>query len=451
MPLYTEERKDIEALWEKLKKYRFANAVKQTYYEAKNTVKDLGISIPPALTRVQESIGWAKTATDALNERVILEGYTDAGLNKIFDDNFLLTEAPKCHLDAFKFGIGFAIVGQGDTDAGEPEVLITIENPSNVAINFDSRKRRVKSAIHIIDQDKIKYGTYFTEEEAISFIISGDSIISLQEDDRLEHGFGRVPVVDFTNQTETGSTKGHSEISEPIISLINSMMRTMLGAEISREFYSAPQRYVLGADVDMFLDADGNMRDALSMLMDRMLILPEGSEPGDKPAVGQFASNSPLPYTELIRLYAQLFSSEAAIPESYLGFNTVNPSSADAIRASEARLIKKAENRIANFRRPWEEVARLALLARDGFIDDSVSTTPSFRDPATPTQSANTDIVIKLIQAGVLAPNSEIVYRKLGFTRQDIAIARADSNATNGSALLRALEGTGEKPEETGV
>lgn len=439
--LYEDEVKDIERLWKKLQDYRIRNAIKKTYYDAKRIVKDLGVSIPPSMRHIQESCGWPKIAVDSLNERIQFEGWESEGLNEIFDANGLDDIGGLVHLDALLYGIGFVVVGKGDQEDGEPKALVTVESPNSIAADYSLRKRRITTAIKVVHLENNRiYGNYFTSDEVIPFMIISRGIFPIEEEPRYEHKHGRVPVVQFLNRPDTDAWAGHSEITEPITSITNSMIRTMLGMEVAREFHAAPQRYILGAEADMFEDVNtGERKDALQTYMDRMLILPGGGSDGDVlPQVGQFTTNSPSAFIEPMRFYSQLFSAEACIPENYLGFNTVNPTSADAIRASESRLIKRAEQRISSFRRGWIEVAYLVNLLLDEPIED-FDPTPIFRDPSTPTRSAAADEVTKLVSMGILSADSDIVLRRLGLNRKEREIARMDANSRNATMLAKAL------------
>jgi hypothetical protein len=216
-------------------------------------------------------------------------------------------------------------------------------------------------------------------------------------------------------------------------------MRTLLGAEIAREFYSAPQRYILGADEDVFKDSDGNDLNAWTVYQGRLLGIPANQD-GQIPTVGQFNANDTRPYFEQIRAYAQMLSAETAIPASYLGFQTDNPASADAIRQMEARLVKRAERRQKQFGRAWIEVARLALLVRDGVIPpEAADIRPSWRDPSTPTRAAAADEAVKLIGAGVLLPNSEVTYNRIGLSDTDKQILETEKAASDANQLITNL------------
>jgi hypothetical protein len=145
------------------------------------------------------------------------------------------------------------------------------------------------------------------------------------------------------------------------------------------------------------------------------------------PQVGQFQANDTRPYFEQIRNYAQLAAAETALPTSYFGLQTDNPASADAIRQMESRLVKRAERRQGQFGRTWSEVAKLALMVRDGISFDQLpaevaNIRPVWRDAATPTRAAAADEAVKLISAGVLLPDSQVTYKRLNMSDTDIQI-----------------------------
>ena len=60
---------DVERLRSRLMMYQAANWEKQRYYDAKSRIKDLGISLPPALRSIESVMGWTGTVEKALEER----------------------------------------------------------------------------------------------------------------------------------------------------------------------------------------------------------------------------------------------------------------------------------------------------------------------------------------------------------------------------------------------
>lgn len=438
MSLTSDELGLIQGLVKKLEDHHASNEVKEHFYEGKQRLKDLNISVPPALKLVNSVVGWAGTAVDVLEERLDFEGFIGAdnlGLNEIYRANELDLESSLGHKDALIYGTGFVFVGKGRE--GEPDPLITIESPKKATALYDMRTRRIAAAMLMNGKGEDAQGSLYLPDATIYFQRYKNSWLEISRDD---HKLGRVPVAPLINNPRSGDPYGRSEISRAVRSYTESAMRTLLGAEVAREFYSAPQRYVLGASEDIFQDQDGNPLNPWSVIQGRMMGVPYNEEENVMPQVGQFSANSPAPYFDQIRAYAQLFAAETAIPASYLGFQTDNPSSADAIRQMEARLVKRAERRQKQFGRTWSEVAKLALLVRDGSIPaEAQNLRPIWRDASTPTRAAAADEAVKLIQAGVLLPDSEITYNRIGLTESDKTVLKAEKAATQAQTLLENL------------
>lgn len=442
MSLMAEELDLIKALIKRLDHHRRGNIVKEHYYEGKQRLKDLNISIPPALKLVDSVVGWAGTAVDVLEERLDFEGYIGAdelGLNEIYRANELDLESGLGHKDALIYGTGFVFVGKGRPELGEPETLITIESPKKATALYDMRSRRISAAILVNGDDAgaITQGSLYLPNETIYFEKFNNTFVETYRD---IHNLGRVPVSPLINNPRSGDPFGRSEITRAVRSYTDSAMRTLLGAEVAREFYSSPQRYIMGADESAFIDADGNPLNPWSVIQGRILGVPYNEDENVMPQVGQFQANSPAPYFDQIRAYAQLIAAETAIPASYLGFQTDNPASADAIRQMEARLVKRAERRQRQFGRTWSEVAKLALLVRDGSVPaEAANLRPIWRDASTPTRAAAADEAVKLIQAGVLTPDSEIVYNRIGLSDSDKQVIKAEKTSANAQALISNL------------
>ncbi|MGY2060685.1 phage portal protein, partial [Nocardia gipuzkoensis] len=159
------------------------------------------------------------------------------------------------------------------------------------------------------------------------------------------------------------------------------------------------------------------------------------------PQVGQFPQGQPGPYLEHLRGLAQLISAESAIPPMYLGFTSDSASSADAIRAMEARLIKRAERRQTMFGRAWLEVGLLALLVRDGQApaDYAANVWLKWRDAATPTRSAAADEAVKLTAAQILPPDSAVTYDRIGLSPMEQQQVEADKRRARVGGLLDGL------------
>jgi hypothetical protein len=168
------------------------------------------------------------------------------------------------------------------------------------------------------------------------------------------------------------------------------------------------------------------------------------------PSVGQFAAHDPTGMTKIIDLYARIMSSQFGLPPHMLGYTTDNPASADAIRSTEAKLVKRSERRIRRFGASWQQAMRLALWVRDGEPPDKARRIETvWRNPATPTVAAQVDATVKLVQAGVLPADSDVTLEMAGFTesqRQRITVDRRRSAAAAaGGGLLDRLAAVNER------
>lgn len=425
----------------RLFRFRHRNKVKEAYYEGRQRVKNLGVTLPPALRDVDAVVGWPATAVDVLEERLDFQGWAgdsgDAlGLDTVYTDNGLDVDSSLGHLDALIAGTGFVVVGKGA--AGDPDVLVTVESPNKVTGEWDGRTRRLASALSVDEEESgdARVITLYLPNENVRF---RRTLFGWVVEDRDVHNFGRVTVVMLPNKPRASRVGGRSEITRALRGYTDAAVRTLLGMDVHREFYQAPQRYLLGAEEHMFKKADGTVATGWESVMGRMLAIPR-DEDGELPQIGQFNPASPTPYLEQVRGLSQLVSAEASIPPNYLGFSTDNPPSADAIRAMEARLIKRAERRQAIFGRAWREVGALALLTRDGEIPDGYrDVRPTWRDAATPTRSAAADEVTKYVGAGILPPDSEVTYDRMGLAPGEKRSLRADQRRARMAATAAAL------------
>lgn len=444
MSLSTPEERLVEQMSSKILRHRPRNIELENYFNGQNRLKDLRISIPPQLVNVETVAGWAGTTVQVLEERLDLEGFLgpeELGLDQIYRENDLDTEASMAHLDALVYGIGFIIVGKGDE--GEADPLVTVESPKRMTAYYDTRLRRVTAAY----ADRGDEGaTLYLPDVTIQLAVDGNRIFEIERD---EHNLGRVPVARLVNRPHSGDPDGKSEITRAVRYYTDSAMRTMLGAEVAREFYSAPQRYALGVSEETFQDADGNPLNPWSVIQGRVLALPYNQDEEVMPQVGQFSANSTQPYFEQIKSLATMLAAETAIPASYLGFQTDNPASADAIRQMEARLVKRAERRQRVFGRAWTEVARLALLIRDGEIpEDAREIRPVWRDASTPTRAAAADEAVKLISSGVFLPDSRITYNRIGLTDADIEVLDREKEEQSAVSLVGQLARAAQQAEQ---
>lgn len=429
----------IDSLRSELVSARFQLELRDCYYNGEQVIQDLKISIPPQLRGLHTVIGWPQIGVDALEQRLDIETWRYAGdptssgeLEEVWLENDLLTESQLAHLDSFIYGRSYVAVGSGEDD--DAPAVISVESPMDMTVNYDARLRRVTSALRVYKIDDDPAAVLYLPDQTI-YVVQSDSG-GWEVTDRDFHGLGVVPVVRIANRPRAAERVGRSEITTAVMSVTDAACRTMLGMEVAREFYGAPQRYILGASESAFQDAEGNAKSAWETYIGRVLAL-ERDEDGEIPQVGTFAAYDPSAYTKIIDLYARIMATQLGLPPHYLGYTTDNPASADAIRSTEAQLVKRAERKQSMLSAPWGQVLRLALLVQRGEVPDRARRIETvWRNPATPTMAAQTDAAVKLVTAGIIPAESEVALEMVGLSEAQRQRIRSDRQRSQARATL---------------
>lgn len=418
------------------------NSTVAAYYEGKAIVKDLGIAIPPHLRTLGSVVGWPGTVVDVLEERLEHNGWVvpgasdDLGISELVEQNQLNEEFSKGHLDALIYGIAFGVVGRGDAAAGDPEVLLTVESPTRMTGVWNRRKRALESALAITtDDDNVMNGLALYMPGLTIDLVRVDGSWELVG--RYRHNMPGIPVEPLVNRPRAGDMAGRSEITRAIRYYTDNAIRTVLSMEVAREFFSAPQRYILGASASAFQDAKGNPLSVWESYLGRILAI-GANDDGSIPQAGTFAASSPEPYLAQLRGLAQLVAAESGMSATYLGIIQDNPASADAIRAADVRLEKRAERRQQIFGAAEGRLMRKALWVRDG-RDPGVTPKPVWRDAGTPTRSAQAQEAVALVTAGVLPSDSDVTYERIGLSEVDRERIRSDIRRARAVRMVNAL------------
>jgi hypothetical protein len=433
---------------------RWALMLRDAYFNGEQLVRDLGISIPPQLKGLHTVIGWPRVGVESLEERLDLEafrwadGSDSSDLREIADANDLFDESSLAHLDSLVYGREYLAVGSGECGTDDCPPLISVESPLDMTLMWDARLRMGTAALRECAADTfVESGP---EERMLVLYLPDQTVTCLPSSsggwevvDRDIHNLGIVPVVRMANRQRTADRVGKSEITPEVMSITDAACRRLMGMEVAAEFFGAPQRYILGASESAFQDADGTAKSAWETYIGRVLAL-ERDEDGNVPDVGQFAAHDPTGMTKIIDLYARIMSSQFGLPPHMLGYTTDNPASADAIRSTEAKLVKRSERRIRRYGAAWQQAMRLALWVRDGEPPDKTRRIETvWRNPATPTVAAQADATVKLVQAGILPADSDVTLEMAGLTegqRQRVTADRRRSGAAaSGGQLLDRL------------
>ena len=430
----------VKIMADKLQYHLIKNKKPAGFYDGTHIPETYGIALPPKMSHLKAVLGWPSIVVDTLEERLDLFGYQDPydmGLDEIFTSNNLEVESSMVHHDSLLYGTGFAVVGSGYEE--EPDVLITVESPNTITALWNKRLRRASAAFSY--DNETGEACLYKPDENVYLLAKNGGWIVLNRD---QHRIGRVLVVPFNNRVRSKGS-GQSEITLATEYFTDAGARTAIRMEITSEFYSAPKEVILGGDKDLLLDKDGNPISQWTSYLGRTRQIPwnDDEESKTNPSMIQLEPADPKPFIDEINMFANQLAASAGFPASYLGTLTNMPTSADAMAMGESRLVKRAERRQKLFNRSWLEVARLALLVRDGEVHEDFNTiSTTWMDASTPTRAATTDAVVKLVQSGVIPADSSLVADELNLTaaqRKTLEIERTTSRSESMLDTLTSL------------
>lgn len=362
------------------------------YYEMKQEPIYLKGMIPKEMTWMRSTMSWCASAVDTLADRLQVKGFADDVLG--MEDIYAMNNSDILYDSAIKGALISAcdFIYISKDEQGYPK-LQTIPGFNATGI-VDTVTGLLKEGYAVLEANGYGLPTieaYFLPFE--TWIIRKD-MPPVKEDTFAPYPL-LVPVI---YRPDAKRPLGHSKISRACMDYTQSAMRTLLRSEVSAEFYSFPQKYVLGTDPSE--ERLEKWRATISSLLEITK-----DEDGDKPVVGQFSQQSMTPYAEQLRMIAGQFAGATGLTLDDLGFVTDNPSSADAIKASHERLRLDARKAQKCFGTAFINAGYLASCVRDSkayprtiLRQTSLRWYPIF-EPDSSMLSSIGDGVIKLNQA----------------------------------------------------
>lgn len=419
------------------------NERRSRMFEGKYKARHLGISVPPQLERVETTLMWPAKAVEAIEALVNLEGFVipgstaaEFGIDRIVEENRLRIEATQAHTSSFKYGVAFLAVLAGVE--GEPEVVIRACSATSSTALWDPNKRRAWAALAI---------TQLTNDSPSEFILLLDDVVitaTLKDSawslEIAAHDLGRCPVAVLPFKPSVEEPFGRSRITRGVMTITERVARTLLRMEISAEFYSSPQRWLMGAADDAFENADGTTRDRWEVTLGKMLAIPADDE-GNTPTVGQFPQLTMQPHMDMVRSDAALFSGETNIPVSALGIIHDNPASDAAMQSAYMALYGEAERSQEPFGAGWVDAIKMAVEIRDG--KDRAAELTGLRAKwsrvDTPTLAARGDFVGKQIASFPWMAQSDVLLEESGYDQTTIERLQVDRRKAGVSSVVAAV------------
>ena len=345
--------KGKEYLRKQLELKRSRVLLRYRYYEMKNGVKYLQTVIPREFNWMAHTIGWCGKAVDSLADRLSFREFKDDNfdLNTIYRMNNMDILPDSAMLSALIASCSFIYISMDENRFPKLQVI----DGGNATGIIDPVTNMLNEGYAVLKRSKEG-----TPELEAYFVAGRTEFYRGEKLIRTTHN--KAPyalLVPIIYRPDAMRLFGHSRISRSCMSLMQGAMRTLFRSEVSAEFYSFPQKYVLGLSQDaVFEKYKATISSFINITKD---------DEGELPKVGQFKQQSMSPFIEQIKTFGSLFAGETGLTTDDLGFVVDNPSSADAIKASHENLRLMARKAQKTFGSGFLNAGFLAACVRDDF------------------------------------------------------------------------------------
>lgn len=390
------DQKGIIYLRKKLEARRRRVLIRYKQYDMKYMDRAVGVTIPPHIReQYRSTLGWAAKAVDSLADRIVFRGFEDDifGFMEIFQMNNPDTLFDSAILSALIASCSFIYISQSDDDE-IPIPRLQVIDAANATGIIDPITGLLQEGYAVLSRDENDK----PYQEAYFYAGYTDYYEAGMFDMRIENPAPYPLLVPIIHRPDAVRPFGRSRITRSAMYWQRYAKNTLERAEVTAEFYSFPQKYVVG------LSQDSEPMDTWKATISSMLQFTKDDD-GEAPKMGQFTTASMSPFTEQLRTAAAGFAGETGLTLDDLGFVSDNPSSSEAIKAAHENLRVAARKAQRNFGSGLLNVGYLAACLRDEypyqrsqFYDTKPKWEPVF-EPDASTLSLVGDGAIKINQA----------------------------------------------------
>lgn len=449
-----QEQETLDRLVVQWRAKRTRNNLRSAFYDMKNSEQTLmgARHIPDIVRRRKFVLGWSALAVDKLNRRCNLDGFYDAagtdlnalGMGEIMRENRLVPEVSQAGVSSLIHAVSFIVTTQGDTTAGEPDVLMLARSASVSTGIWDRRLRRLTSFLSITDTDDggepTEMTMYVRNLNLIMTKAAGAWTV-----ERRPHIYG-VPVDPLRYKPRLEREFGASRINRAVMSFHLQALAAMIRADVNGESYSLPRYALLGATEEAFQNADGSPKPAWQAAWDAVWAIGDDDQAAQPRAdVKQFHGQSPEPQNAHLRMLAQMFSGETGIPIGELGLiGDANPTSADALRTSRDDLIAEAGRTTEDWAPDLQSAAHRALVMRNrGDVPDNLDVRANWLSPLHETRAQAADAGTKILDKLPWLAETSVGLELMGLTPDQARRAVAERTRARGVDVLNRLAARG--------
>ncbi|UOQ56082.1 hypothetical protein MUN78_10235 [Leucobacter allii] len=432
------------------------NIERLVYFDGKNKLKDLRISIPPELRNDLNVVsGWAEKAVTEPANRTIWEGMLDEdgstdpfGLDEILYRNRYQVEFPQAVRSSMTYSCAFQSATPGDVQSGEPEVLIMHHSAMWATGLWDKRRRELSAGFIVGAVDNLGAPTEITFMLPLETYICRKGAAGWVLVSRIPNPIRRVALELLPVAPDLDRPFGRARVDRRVMSIVDRVVRGGSRLDVHSEAFSAMKLFLLGADEAMFKDDQGNTIPMWSFYMARFNALGLNEE-GEKPTIEQVSAESPEPHIATLRQYASEFSGHTGVPLGSLGIAQENPESADAKNVAREDVFYMVKQQHAVYGLAKKRTFENAVMIRDRTTEPPEGMARLellWRRPDHASDAALADAGMKQVTAAELQ-GTETGMRMIGMTEARIRQAIAEKRRAASGTVLDRLATGGEQGE----
>lgn len=424
--LREEDRELVRKLVDAWRKHHERNALRHVYYTMHNELKDLGISIPPTLKKLNAACGWGKKCVDVMVEHSKFDGYTvadeetQAVLDVISRRNRMRTLYRRATTSALEQCFNLYFVTQDEKGRAKVSAY-----PASVCgCTWDDAKNELEAALFVVSMRKVSYMGDVRTPDWVN-VVTADNLIRIRMDagntwyaEYEPHGLGHIPVFLAAYEPTLERPFGASRITREVMGYIDDAVRANINEEIAAAFAASTQKYLLGTDGDPFEDVS-----RWNAYIGTIFNI-DATEDGIIPQFGQLPQPSMEPLTAHWRNLCGKMAGATGIHVGQFGQVHDNPASSDAIYAENEPLILKVRDWNEDVSDVLADVATALLATEQGVTFDEIedkhlAIEARFRNPSMPTLAQQTDASVKLASVQPEFAETETFWEMNGFDKEE--------------------------------
>lgn len=403
------------------------NILRSAYYDARERFHNLRIAIPPQIAnQAQATVGWAEKSVRALADKSVFEGFLipdndTHGIAEMVADNQLETDVTQAITSAYKHSCSFIAV-YTDKKTGKTTFMPRSADWSSAI--WDRKNRHIAAALTVTADDNDGNITAFTvwlpykNYECVKTLKGWEAT-----EDKTNLPYPMIVPLVYDPQIDRPF--GHSRISRVLMNLTDMAFRTMVRMESTAEFYSFPQLWFLG------LDEDAVTTDSWKIAVNSINSVSR-DEDGMVPTMQQVSQASMSPHGDMLETIVMQVAAATDLTPETMGMQLSNPSSAEALAASESWLTRTANRQNLQFGRQLKNAVLMAVQAREKLEtppDDLRSLTSMWAPTREVSDAARADYYTKIASVNTSFADSTVGLRKAGLSMDEIRQLRAEQQS----------------------